>query len=133
MKAAQSTLPATPQERDERLRRARTAAPALRSKVPLLHQLRFDLRFEGASANTPVPQAHVLHPPARAFFTFPCPYFSCHGQFDLGSAVDAALADPSHQTEGTLECSAAHADHFQKKLCQLRLVYRIVATFKPSI
>jgi hypothetical protein len=115
-------------ERTERLRRDRAAALALRVAFPAVQQLRLELKFE-SSANTPAAQSHVLHPPARAFFEFPCPYADCDGQFDLNSAVNAALADPAHRAGGVLVCSGARArDHASKQPCQLHLIYTVTAT-----
>jgi hypothetical protein len=123
-------LTAARQERAERLRRDRAAAQALRSVFPAVQQLRLDLQFEGTTATTPTPQSHVLYPPARAFFAFPCPYADCDGQFDLTAAVNAALADPSHRSEGVLECSGMRVgDHASRQPCLLRLLHRITATY----
>src|SRR6185437_13554124 len=83
------------QERADRLRRDRTAAQALGSAFPSVQQLRLDMHFEGTTANVPTPQSLVLYPAARAFFTFPCPYADCDGQFNLTAAVNTALADRS--------------------------------------
>lgn len=116
------------QERTERLRRARAAAQALRAAFPALEQLRLDMQFEGTTGNIPTSQSHVLYPPARAFFTFPCPYADCDGEFDLTAAVDAALADPSHQVEGVLECRGERVgERASKQPCLLRLLHRITA------
>jgi hypothetical protein len=118
------------QERADRLRRDRAAAQALRSAFPSVQQLRLDMRFEGSAANTPTPQSHVLYPPARAFFAFPCPYADCDGQFDLTEAVNTALADPSHRTEGVLQCSGARVgDRASRQPCLLRLLHSITATY----
>ena len=88
------------------------------------------MRFEGTTTNIPAAQSHVLYPPARAFFTFPCPYADCDGQFDLTAAVNIALADPSHRTEGVLECSGARVgERASRQPCQLRLVHRIDAIY----
>lgn len=118
------------QDRTERLRRDRAAALALRTAFPSVQLLRLELKFEG-SANTPTSQSHLLHPPARAFFKFPCPYADCDGQFDLDSAVQAALADPAHRAEGMLECSGTRTRaQASKQPCQLHLNYTITATFQ---
>lgn len=119
------------QERADRLRRDRAAAQALRSAFPSVQQLRLDMQFEGtAAANTPAPQSHVLYPPARAFFTFPCPYADCDGQFDLSAAVNAALADRAHRVEGLLECSGTRVgDRASRQPCLLRLLHKITATY----
>jgi hypothetical protein len=116
------------QELTERLRRDRATAQVLRAVFPAVQLLRLELKFE-AAANTPASQSHLLHPPARAFFKFPCPYADCNGQFDLGSAVEAALAHPAHQVAGMMECSGARSrDHASKGPCQLRLNYTVTAT-----
>jgi hypothetical protein len=100
---------------------------------PAVEQLRFELSFEGGAATTPVPQSHVLHPPARAFFSFRCPYADCDGRFDLAAAVHAALEDPSHRTEGVLECAGSRASDFAAKpACQLRLHFTLTAVCSPA-
>jgi hypothetical protein len=120
---------ATRQQRADRLRRDRAAALTLRASFPAVQQLRLELQFEGTS-NAPASQAHVLHPPARAFFEFPCPYADCDGHFDLSGAVSGALATPAHQSAGLLSCSGLRArDHSSKQPCQLQLAYRIIATY----
>ena len=133
MKLALVSPAANRQERRDRLRDARAAAPALRVVFPTLRHLRLELQFEGSTPTTPAQQSHVLHPPARAFFAFPCPYSNCDGRFDLTGTVNAALADPAHRAEGTLECSGNRARHIgSKQLCQLRLIYTVTATFEPD-
>ena len=42
----------------------------------------------------------VLHPPAPAYFLFPCPYADCDGEFDLGSAVAQLAAHRETHTHG---------------------------------
>lgn len=117
----------------ERLRRDWAAASSLRVAFPTVNQLRLDLTFVSALANAPGAQSYVLHPPARAFFAYPCPYANCDGQFDLMQAVHAALEDPAHRAEGVLDCTGVRAQKFDSKHpCQLRLIYRIVAT-RPGI
>ena len=94
----------------ERLRRDRAAALPLRTAFPAVQQLRLELKFEGTTANIPAAQSHVLHPPARAFFGFPCPYADCDGQFDLTDAVSAVLANRATEAEGVLKCSGQRLD-----------------------
>jgi hypothetical protein len=114
--------------RMERWRHDRAAALALREVFPAVQELRFELNFESTTTSTPTAQSHILHPPARAFFEFPCPYSDCDGRFDLTRAVNAALAEPAHQTEGMLECCGARArDAGSKQHCQLRLTYIVTA------
>jgi hypothetical protein len=130
MKLALVSPAAARQERRDRLRRERAAALALRVVFPAVEQVRLELTFE-SPANTPARQSHILHPPARAFFEFPCPYADCDGRFDLTGAVNAALADPAHRAEGTLECSGKRARELgSKQPCQLRLIYTVTATYQ---
>jgi hypothetical protein len=133
MKLAPPNSAAVRQERSIRLRRDRAAALALRAVFPEVQQLRLDLKFEDSGANTPVPQSHVLYPPARAYFGFPCPYADCDGQFDLTGAVNAAVKDLLHQAEGVLECAGTRpGESISKRSCRLRFVYTITATCQPD-
>lgn len=125
------TPEASRQGRADRLRRERAAARALRVAYPALQQLRLELTFESSSANTPVPQSHILHPAARAFFEFPCPYADCDGGFDLTTAVNASLESRSGQTRGVLECSGHRPEqHSARRPCKLRLTYTIAPTYQ---
>jgi hypothetical protein len=133
VKLAPMTAAASRQERADRLRRDRAAAQALRAAFPAVEQLRLDMQFEGAAANIPAPQSHVLYPPARAFFAFPCPYADCDGQFDLTAAVNDAIADPSHRTHGVLECSGTRVgERASRYPCLLRLRHGIIATYRHN-
>ena len=117
----------------EQLRRDRATAQVLRAAFPAVQQLRIDLKFVGPHASAPTPQSHVLYPPARAFFEYPCPYSDCDGQFDLGSAVNAAMADATHRAEGVLECQGSRrGDHASKRSCLLQLVYEVTATLQQK-
>jgi hypothetical protein len=99
---------------------------------PAVEQLRFELSFEGGTVSTPVPQSHVLHPPARAYFSFRCPYADCDGLFKLAAAVQAVVEDPAHRIEGVLECPGSRASDFASKLpCQLRLHFALTAVCAP--
>src|SRR6185437_14292108 len=101
------------------------AALSLRASYPAVQQVRLELQFEGLS-NVPAAQSHVLHPPAQAFFDFPCPYADCDGHFDLTAAVNVALADPAHRAAGVLECPGLRPrDWASKQPCQLHLIYKV--------
>lgn len=118
----------SPRERTERLRRERAAARALRVVFPALEELRLELRFEDGSSRAPAFQLHIMHPPARAFFRFPCPHADCTGQFDLSSAVNDASTHPAQRSEGVLVCSGLRPrTHDSKQPCQLQLFYGITA------
>jgi hypothetical protein len=123
------------QQRLERLRRDRAAAKPLRALFPAVEQVRIDLKFEGESSasSAPASQSHVLHPPARAFFEFPCPYADCDGQFNLTSAVEATLTSSVRQVQGVLECAGLRArSHSPKHPCQLHLNYTVTANYEPD-
>jgi hypothetical protein len=122
---------ASRQQREDRLRRDRAAAQAIRSAFPKIDWLRLDLRFEGVGARVPAAQSHVMHPPARAFFEFPCPYADCDGQFNLSAVVAAALGSEVRETSGQLECSGLRAkDHASKQPCKLHLHYTITPEYR---
>ena len=118
----------------ERLRRERATAQVLCIAFPTLQHLRIELRFQGPASSVPSPQSHVLYPPARAFFEYRCPYSDCDGQFDLTSAVQAALADArEHHAHGMLECSGSRGlDPTSKRPCLLQLVYEVTATYQQQ-
>jgi len=113
----------------DQLRRDRATASLLRAAFPAVQQLRIELKFVGPGSSVPTPQSHVLYPPARAFFEYPCPYSDCDGQFDLANAVTAALADPAHRVEGVLACHGSRGhEPTSRRPCQLQLVYEVTAT-----
>jgi hypothetical protein len=123
------TSAAARQERTEQLRRDRAAARMLRVAFPTVQQLRIELTFDAPGSSVPAPQSHVLYPPAAAFFQYPCPYWDCDGQFDLGGAVTAALTKATHRAEGVLECQGSRmGDRSSTRTCLLRLVYKVTAT-----
>lgn len=124
MRLSSSSPAAVRQERAERLRRDRAAALTLREAFPAVEHLRLELKFEAPGANIPAAQSHVLHPPARAFFAFPCPHADCDGQFDLTAAVSAALTNPAAEAEGVLKCSGQRLDRRAARVpCELDLHY----------
>ena len=113
----------------DQLRRDRATASVLRTAFPAVQQLRIELKFEGPGSVVPTPQSHLLYPPARAFFEYPCPYSDCDGQFDLAGAVKAALANAAHRVEGVLACHGSRAhERTSRRPCQLQLVYEVTAT-----
>jgi len=124
---------ATRQGRMDQLRRDRATAQVLRTAFPTLQHLRIELRFQGPASSVPTAQSHVLYPPARAFFEYRCPYSDCDGQFDLGGAVKAALADDTHRAHGFLECRGSRGhDPTSRRPCLLQLLYEVTATYRPQ-
>ena len=117
----------------DQLRRDRATAQVLRTAFPTLQHLRIELRFRGPLSSVPTPQLHVLYPPARAFFEYRCPYSDCDGQFDLGGAVKAALADGTHRAHGVLECRGSRGSGTtSRRPCLLQLLYEVTATYRPQ-
>jgi hypothetical protein len=130
VRLANASQAATRQGRADQLRRDRSSAQVLRAAFPSVHQLRIELKFEGPFSNTPTSQCHMLYPPARAFFSYPCPFSDCDGHIDLRDAVKAALADRSNASAGVIECQGSRArDHVSKQPCQLQIVYQVTATY----
>lgn len=114
------------QQRREQWRRSRMAAQTVRSAFPAIELIRVELKFQDMTRLTPAAQSYVLHPPARAFFEFPCPYADCDGQFDLGPVATLAATATSSHAEGTLECSGSRSrDGLQKQACGLRTDYAV--------
>jgi hypothetical protein len=128
VKLSSQKAPGTPEGRADRLRRNRASALALRMAYPSVQQLRLELSFESPSTHVPAAQSHLLYPPARAFFEFPCPHTGCDGEFDLTAVVQHAVADKTHASQGTLVCSGLRAfDHRSKQPCGLHLNYSVTA------
>src|SRR4051794_24646859 len=80
----------------EKQRRNRLMSKELRVQFPQLSSVRLDFAFSDETSQPPAPQSIVLHPPARAYFVYPCPYASCNGEFDLAAPV-ADAADKGHE------------------------------------
>lgn len=134
MKFTRSPGAELPADRAIQLRRDRAAAPVLRTLFPALAQLQLELSFEAPTGVIPVPQMHLLHPPARAYFVFPCPYADCDGQFDMTAAVSAALETSSLRAEGRLQCGGLRAGGAtSKRPCHLHLHYTVTGTRAPAV
>lgn len=114
-------------DRLERLRRDRIAAQPMRRAYPRLTQLRVNLRFEDGSGLPPAAQAHTLHPPAAAFFRYPCPYADCDGQFDLTAQVaESAGAKTPREITRKVECQGVRMrDRLTGRRCGLTLEYTV--------
>src|SRR5260370_26737462 len=102
MRVAKANPEVGAQDRADRLRRIRSAAQVVRVAFPAVQHIHLKLKFESTSRLTPASQSHQLHPPARAFFEFPCPYADCGGSFDLTAALNAAFGGLARHSEGEL-------------------------------
>lgn len=111
-------------------RQDRAAAKTMLEACPTLAQLRIDLTFVEAVARTPAAQSHVMHPPARAFFQFPCPYAACEGRFDLTPAANLIFSGDAVRSSGNLECTGLRPKGGAlKQPCGVQARYRIVAMY----
>jgi hypothetical protein len=123
--AAVSSANARGQMRD-RQRRDRAATTSMKERYPQFGSLRLVFEFSGAGPFTPAPQVNVMHPPAKAYFVFPCPHADCDGEFDLTTSVDA-LARSGNVSDGAhLGCPGHRSvDRKGRAPCGLELEYKI--------
>lgn len=122
-------------DRLERLRRDRIAAQPLRRVYPRMAQLRLEFSFDDGSALPPASQLHTLHPPAAAFFRFPCPFADCDGQFDLTAEVaEAAGLKAPREVTRRFECQGVRArDRLTGHRCGLKLECTITPEYLQDI
>lgn len=112
----------------ERHRRDRMATPSLGARYPQYECLRLEFVFKDVGPFTPAPQVAVMHPPANAYFAFPCPYEDCDGEFDLAGVVATMAQDQQERSEGRMPCPG-HRNRGEtgRAPCQLSLEFRISA------
>jgi hypothetical protein len=109
----------------EKQRRNRLMSKELRVQFPQLSSIRLDFAFSDETSQPPAPQSIVLHPPARAYFVYPCPYASCNGEFDLAAPVADAAEDHQHKA-GHTRCKGERVRGRQGKApCDLHIEYSI--------
>ena len=89
----------------ERQRRDRALTPLMRDRYPTMTSLQLDFDFSDDEKFSPAPQVIVLHPPARAYLIFACPYGDCDGEFNLAPAVDELVNSGASRDHGQLRCS----------------------------
>ena len=112
----------------ERQRRQRDASPALRARFPQLGALRLEFAFRDNGPFTPAPQVTTLHPPAPAYFVFPCPSADCDGEFDLGGEVVGMMAEGDKHREGQCLCQGGRTGEAKQRVaCGLTLKYSVDA------
>lgn len=112
----------------ERQRRDRIAMPSMRLRYPQFASLRLDFDFSDEGRFTPAPQVTVLHPPATAYFIFPCPYSDCDGEFDLGPVVEEIANGGQLQDDGQMRCGGQRIGAQGKRSdCGLLLEYCVHA------
>jgi hypothetical protein len=100
----------------------------MRTRYPQFASLRLDFDFSDEGRFTPAPQVTVLHPPAAAYFIFPCPYTDCDGEFDLGPIVEAVASGGQLLDDGQLRCCGQRIGAQGKRIpCGLILEYSLHA------
>jgi hypothetical protein len=110
----------------EKQRRNRMAAKELRVQFPDLASIRIDFAFSDESTQPPAPQSIVLHPPARAYFVYPCPYASCNGEFDLAAPVTDVAEQGQAGAAGHTRCKGERVrGRLGKTPCDLHVEYSI--------
>ena len=109
----------------EKQRRKRLAAKELRVQYPQFATIRVDLVFEDQVSQPPAPQSIVLHPPARAYFVYPCPYAGCTGELDLAANVDDIAEQGKTRAAGHTRCNGERHRRDGKGPCDLHIEYSI--------
>src|SRR4051794_34145435 len=107
----------------EKQRRNRLAAKELRVQFPQFATVRVDFVFSDDELQPPPPQSIVLHPPARAYFVYPCPYASCNGELDLAANVDNIAEKGAARAAGHATCSGERQGRLGKAPCDLHIEY----------
>jgi hypothetical protein len=112
----------------ERQRRDRAMTPLMRARYPQFSALRLEFDFSDEATAAPAPHLMVMHPPAQAYFLFPCPYADCDGEFDLSVPVAQLATDGETRCEGQLRCAGHRTrDRNGRTPCLLTLEYTISA------
>ena len=108
----------------EKQRRNRMAAKELRVQFPQFASIRLNFEFSDETSQPPAPQSIVLHPPARAYFVYPCPYASCNGEFDLAAPVEQVAEEGRTAAAGHTRCKGERVRGRQGKTpCDLHIEY----------
>jgi hypothetical protein len=117
----------------EKQRRNRMAAKELRVQFPEFASVRLNFEFSDETDQPPAPQYIVLHPPARAYFVYPCPYASCNGEFDLAASVAEIAEQKKTSGSGHTRCKGERTRGRQgKSPCDLHIEYSIAVGKQPS-
>jgi len=110
----------------EKQRRNRLMSKELRVQFPQLSSIRLDFAFSDETSQPPAAQSIVLHPPARAYFVYPCPYASCNGEFDLAAPVADVASQGHDHSAGHTRCKGERVRGRQGKTpCDLHIEYQI--------
>jgi hypothetical protein len=124
----------SPADRRDELRKARAAAPTLRSACPDAALVRVELEFQADPLLAHAPQVLSLYPAAKAHFAYSCPFGDCDGVYDLNEIAFAILQAGKQKTRGTLKCTGhrsrnVNGDYYS---CALALSYSITVRHDPA-
>lgn len=117
------------EQRREQSRRKRAAAGTLSSEFPTVERVRIELSFPVTSGPAPAAQAHVMYPPAPAYFEFACPYGDCDGGFDLNEIASSIMTSSTLHAQGTVQCSGSRIG-MSRLPCSLNAHYRVAAEYE---
>lgn len=121
------------QRRRELWQRDRSQAAVLRVAWPRVDQFRVELTFDDGTRNPPSMQSHVLNPPSRAFFRFPCPFADCDGEYDVSEPIGKLGQTRRGEVSGDLVCEGARlTTRDPAHRCGLALRYKILATYSTE-
>ncbi len=95
-------------------------------RFPEIATLRMEFSYSDRTPFAPAPQLTEMHPPASAYFVFPCPYADCDGEFDLTSVVSALTVGKS-RCQGQLQCGGHRRVDVGSVACTLTLEYTVEA------
>jgi hypothetical protein len=112
----------------EKQRRNRMAAKELRVQFPEFATIRVDFVYSDEVSQPPAPQSIVLHPPARAYFVYPCPYASCTGELDIAANVDHIAQQGEAHAAGHATCNGERHGRQGKAPCDLHIEYSIAVS-----
>jgi hypothetical protein len=122
---SQKKVPAG-REREERFRRLRAEAPALRSACPSATRVNVELEFLPGTQPPHASQSFTLYPAASALFLYPCPYGDCNGIYDLTAEATRTLVREKASVAGTVTCSGSRSrDGQPQQPCGLDVHYTI--------
>src|SRR5882724_405404 len=104
MRFSRNRKVAAPWDRRDELRKARAAAPTLRKAWPDAALVWVEINFQSSEQLAHAPQTFSIYPPAKAHFSYLCPFGDCNGMYDLNeAALDALRA--GKPAAGTLRCT----------------------------
>lgn len=107
----------------------KASAPVLRAAFPKVSQLSITFIFDNGSKVPPSSQTHILYPPSRAYFNFPCPAPGCSGVFHLGPVIEKLVSRKQTEASAHLSCEGNRPQPRASEQCSLHLDYKVEINF----